>query len=253
MRGSDLLMSDKDGKSKEFLRVNERFADAFNYYMYGGKQVIKPENLEERDVTELLTVYGIDVSGKIKGKTQQKLRDLFKHAIIKKANGRYYVLLGIENHSDIHYAVVVKNMIYDVLDYGSQVAEIARKHRENKDTETDAEFLSGFTKEDKLIPVITLTIYWGADTWDAPRSLQDMFSDSDRKEFSKFLPEYRLNLIIPNEIEDFKLFSTELGDVLEVIKASNDENEMDRVINGNPRFNSVGNDVVSILNTFTGL
>jgi hypothetical protein len=65
----------------------------------------------------------------IKGKTQQKLRDLFKHAIIKKAKGRYYVLLGIENHSDIHYAVVVKNIIYDVLNYGSQVAEIARKHR----------------------------------------------------------------------------------------------------------------------------
>jgi hypothetical protein len=246
-------MSDKDGKSKEFLRVNERFADAFNYYMYDGRQIIKPENLEERDVTELLTVYGIGSNGKINGKTQQKWRDLLKRAIIKEAKGCYYVLLGIENHSDIHYAVVVKNILYDALNYGSQVSETARKHRADKDTESDAEFLSGFTKEDKLTPVITLTIYWGAEEWDAPRSLQEMFSESDRKEFSKFLPDYKLNLIVPNEIDDFNLFSTELGNVLEVIKASNDEQAMDRVIKGNPKFCSVGNDVISVLNTFTGL
>jgi hypothetical protein len=163
------------------------------------------------------------------------------------------VLLGIENQSDIHYAVVVKNMLYDALNYGSQVSETARKHRTDKDTESDAEFLSGFTKDDKLIPVITLTIYWGAETWDAPRSLQEMFSESDRRKFSQFLPEYKLNLIVPNEIEDFNMFSTELGNVLEVIKASNDENEMDRVIKGNSKFCSVGNDVVSVLNTFTGI
>jgi hypothetical protein len=243
-------MSEKDGKSKEFLRTNERFADAFNYYMYNGEQVIKPENLEERDTAELLTVYGIDAAD---NKTQQKWRDLLKYAIIKKTYGCYYVLLGIENQSDIHYAMVVKNMIYDALNYGSQVTEASRRHRKNKDFETDAEFLSGFTKEDKLTPVITLTIYWGADRWNAPRSLYDMFRESDRMAFEKYIPNYWLNLIVPNEITNFANFSTELGEVLEVIKASDDEKEMDRVINGNPKFSEIGNDVISVLNTFTGL
>jgi hypothetical protein len=41
--------------------------------------------------------------------------------------------------------------------------------------------------------------------------------------------------------------------VLEVIKASNDEDEMDRIIKGNPVFTEIGNDVVSVINTFTGL
>jgi hypothetical protein len=246
-------MSEKDGQSKKFMSVNERFADAFNYFMYDGVQVIKPEDLEERDVTELLTVYGIDLNGKINGKTQQKWRDLLKYAIIKIANGCYYVLLGAENHSDIHYAVVVKNMLYDAINYGAQVTEAARKHRENDDAMSDGEFLSGFTKDDKLTPVITLTIYWGADEWDAPRSLYEMFRKSDREAFSKFVPNYWVNLIVPREINDFDKFSSELGGVLEVIKASNDEDEIKRVIKGNPKFSSVGNDVVNLLNTFTGL
>jgi hypothetical protein len=245
-------MSEKDGQSKKFLSVNDRFADAFNYFMYDGEQVIKPEDLEERDVTELLTVYGIDLSGNINGKTQQKWRDLLKHAIIKKVKGRYYVLLGAENQSDIHYAVAVKNMLYDAINYGAQVTEAERKHRENKDVVNDGEFLSGFTKDDKLTPVITLTIYWGAKEWDAPRSLYEMFRESEREEFAKFVPNYWVNLIVPSEIEDFDKFSTELGAVLEVIKASNDKSVMLKVITENPKFSSVGNDVVNLVNTFTG-
>ena len=30
---------------------------------------------------------------------------------------------------------------------------------------------SDFSKEDKIIPVITLTVYFGSDKWDGPRSL----------------------------------------------------------------------------------
>lgn len=38
-----------------------------------------------------------------------------------------------------------------------------------------AEFLSEFHKDDKLTPVITITVYWGSGKWDAPRSLHEMF------------------------------------------------------------------------------
>ena len=51
-------MGAKDAKAKEFLSNNERFADLFNYYLFDGKQVIKPEDLEERDTTEVLSLYG---------------------------------------------------------------------------------------------------------------------------------------------------------------------------------------------------
>lgn len=105
---------------------------------------------------------------------KQKWRDLLKSAIIKKTEGIIYVLLGAENQSDIHYAMPVKNMIYDAMNYGSQVAEAARSHKDKKDFDSSAEFLAGFKRDDKLTPVITLTVYWGAEAWDAPRCLHDM-------------------------------------------------------------------------------
>ena len=36
-----------------------------------------------------------------------------------------YILLGSENQTDIHYAMPVRNIIYDALQYGKQVADIA--------------------------------------------------------------------------------------------------------------------------------
>jgi hypothetical protein len=100
--------------------------------------------------------------------------DVLKQCILKENSMATYILLGIENHAEIHYAVVVKNLIYDALHYGKQVSRTAKLHREHKDI-AGAEFLSGFQKEDRLKPVITLTLYFGSEDWDAPRSLFDMF------------------------------------------------------------------------------
>ena len=54
------------------------------------------------------------------------------------------------------------------------------------------EIKNGFTKNDKIMPVITLTVYFGAKEWDAPRCLKDMFSED-------------VNVEILNEIDDYKL------------------------------------------------
>lgn len=92
----------------------------------------------------------------------------------------HYLLFGIENQSNIHYAMPVKNCIYDALNYGAQADEAAKRHRESKDTK-GAEFLSGFSKTDKLTPVITLVILWNSGVWDGPRSLHEMMRVQDPK------------------------------------------------------------------------
>ena len=47
-------MSAKDSMAKEY------FADLCNNILYGGREVILPENLKERDTTEVLTALGLD-------------------------------------------------------------------------------------------------------------------------------------------------------------------------------------------------
>ena len=74
--------------------------------------------------------------------------------------------------------------------------------------ETTAEFLSGFHKEDKLKPVITVTVYFGTDKWDAPRNLQEMFDVQDSY-IQRFLPDYPIPLILTKEIQDYTHFQSE--------------------------------------------
>ncbi len=240
-------MGAKDTKSKEYLSDNSRFADACNFVLYEGQKVIRAEDLTEQDSTEVLSILGMNE----KEIQQQKWRDLLKRAVIKTSNNTIYVLLGIENQSDIHYAMPVKNMIYDALNYGSQVKEATKLHKDNYDKQKPAEFLSGFKKTDELTPVVTITIYWGPEKWDAPLSLHQMFRNVD-KGILKFVPDYHINLIEPYAIEDFGRFESELGEVLEAIKCSNDKEDFKELIKNNIVFKGLSNESLAAINLFTG-
>ncbi len=146
-------MGEKDTKAKEYLADNERFADLCNYVLFGGEQVISANALEERDTTEILSALGVDEK---EMKAQQKWRDLLKRAVIKYTGEMYIVLIGVENQTEVHYAMPIKNMLYDAMNYDSQVREAAVKHRAQSEYGSGAEFLSGFHKEDRLTPVITI-------------------------------------------------------------------------------------------------
>ncbi len=43
---------------KDYVKDVGVFADIFNYYIYGGRQVILPEQLTERDSTKIALPYG---------------------------------------------------------------------------------------------------------------------------------------------------------------------------------------------------
>ena len=145
----------------------------------------------------------------------------------------------------------LKNMFYDVMAYGNQVKETAKKHRKDKDTTTSDEFLSGFTKEDKLIPVITITVYLGTKEWDGPRKLSDMFGDVD-EEILPFIPDYRINLLAPREITDFTGFRTSIRQLFEVLKNAYDKEKMQEVLQNDEKFSRVDRETVEAINLFAG-
>lgn len=105
-------MGKLDILTKEYMSDPARFADAFNY-MFGRKNLIQHQFLKELDPTEL----GILLEGESVD-TVQKMRDLLKECILMSDDTATYVMLGIENQTDVHYAMAVKNMIYDALNYG---------------------------------------------------------------------------------------------------------------------------------------
>lgn len=227
-------MSKKDTVTKAFMRENTVFADAFNYLIFNGKKVIQPERLQELDTTELVQLI---VKGKnTKNESVQKYRDILKAAVIMEDENADYLLLGIENQTEIHYAMPVRNMIYDALQYGNQVAAIAAQNVKEKKAPTRAEFLSGFYKADKLRPVITLVLHFGADPWDVATSLHEMM-DFPLEEMRTFIQDYKIHLIDPAALEPDELekFSTSLREVLGCIKYSKDKEKLSSFIRNNTR------------------
>ncbi len=47
-------MGKMDIMTKEYMSDNKRFVDLFNYFLYGGREILLVEELEERDPEEIL-------------------------------------------------------------------------------------------------------------------------------------------------------------------------------------------------------
>lgn len=229
-----------DTVTKAYMKDNTVFADAFNYLIYGGKAVVDPKQLQELDTTEIALPFGTqDAESKQTEEAVQKYRDVLKSAIIKQDDAAAYILLGIENQTDIHYAMPVRNIIYDALQYGKQVADIAAKHRArdgNAKGHSRGEYLSGFYKDDKITPVITLVLHFGANEWDGPLSLHEMMAVQDPA-LLHFVQDYQIHLIDPAKLsaEDLGRFSSSLREVIGYIKYSKDKKRLSEFLTDNPR------------------
>lgn len=230
------------------MQDSEHFADAFNFLLYGGRQVIKSEQLKPLDTTSIALPYG-DESRSV---PIQKYRDVLKMVTAMEDENATYLILGIENQSDIHYAMPIRNMLYDAIQYVNQADAIAKEHRKSKKMpETRAEYLSGFYKTDRILPIITLTLYFGPDEWDAPRDLHSMLTANE--DILKFVDNYHLHLIAPAEIkdEDFAKFHTELSLALKYVKYSKNKEKLRNMVNEDMAFRSVSKKTADMVNVVT--
>ena len=161
-----------------------------------------------------------------------------------------YVLNGAESQAEIHYAMPVKNNLYDALEYAEQVEEAAKSHRKEmkrkKEGEASAEeggkassageFLSGFWMEDRLIPSITVTIFFGSEEWNGPLSLFEMMDVSD-PDVLACMDDYHVRLIAPAQMTDDEImkFQSSLREVMLFIKYSKDRENLSRVLATNEK------------------
>ena len=197
--------------------------------------------ISEMDTAQLALPYGNNARLPV-----QKYRDALKIWEAMTDGDMIYVILGAELQGKVHYAMPVKDGLYDMIGYSNQVEENRRSLRKRSGQDegsaelfvedgvvkiklTSEEFLSGFRKEDRLIPIITVVIYVGAEPWDGPRSLFDMLDIRDKR-IIPFLTDYKLNLISAADTDDadFDKFHTDLGLVMKTIK--HQKTDADKII-----------------------
>jgi hypothetical protein len=153
-----------------------------------------------------------------------KSRVLIRDVVRKVDLGMQVVLISLENQTDIHYAMPIRVMDADASIYRRQWKQKSAEHRKNKDLK-GAEFLSGFSKKDKLMPTLTLVIYFGSTPWDGPKNLKDMMDLSGLPEYLRsMIADYPIQLLEVRKYEHPEYFHTDLQYVFGFLKnASNQE------------------------------
>lgn len=191
---------------KDFWRQNERFADLFNAVIFRGKQVIKPEDLTERDT---------DMSGIIQFKGYQETLERTRDVVKKMAYGVEFAVLGIESQQKIHYAMPLRTMLYDSLGYLKEYQEITRIRKAERGKMTEDEFLSKMRKEDRLYPIISIVLYYSEKSWDGPTCLKDMIVEMP-EEMERIFSDYKMNLVQIRESEQYTFHNEEVRAVFEI-------------------------------------
>ncbi len=267
-------MGQTDITLKEYFSDTMRLADLFNYYCFDGEETIRAPELRPANPVSTAVIPETGVSGKeqkrncgakqTKNHTErhrknyavERIRDVLAAAT---KDGTTFLLLGIENQSETHYGMPVRQMLYDALTYAGQITEREKEALRNASGDgsspapTAAEFLSGLRKGDKLSPVLTLTVYYGREPWDGPRNLSELL-DTDRlpPELKPYITDqYPINLLEVRKIRDWKKFRTDLRDVFRLASCDNDKEQMRRIIEENESYRHLAHDAVNAIAVLT--
>ena len=266
-------MGKADKLLKAYFQDREIFADAVNLFLLDKSDSFRvdPAQLREMNTNLVSLPYGIDSKTEI-----ERFRDLLNAAVSMTDGRKAYLILGIENQDEVHLAMPIRNMLSDAMQYSSQVQAITRSYRaeqkkttgknkkkskkksqkrEGKLFHTSGEFLSGLREGDKVLPVLTLVMYYGSDRWGAPRSLHEMIQWPETGfDMKPYIPDYRLNLIEPCSLgkESFAEMKTELRLVLEYVKHSSDKQQLLKLIDEDDAYKKVERRTADVMNVLTG-
>ncbi len=222
-------MAEQDLYINQMIADKACFADLCNGTLFHGRQVIKPQDLTL--VTGRSGIQTADETG-LK-KTIQRQRDV----IMCVKNSMILAVIAAENQAGIHYAMTVRSMLYDALDYTMQVQKICDERRKSHGKMGSAEFLSGISKEDRLIPVITMVLYYGKDPWDGCQSLHELLDlehgTEEMLELKPYIPDYKINLIQACRMEDTTCFQTHLQYIFGMLKYNTDKEALYKYVRHN--------------------
>ena len=125
-----------------------------------------PEELGEENIKETAYLRVVKEGG---GTTLIQYRDVAKGV----RNERIFAILGIENQSEIDYAMPFRVLELDFVNYARQMQSIRERHEAEWKTEgghrhrpsgiTAGEYLGRFLKTDRIVRCVTLVVYWGEE------------------------------------------------------------------------------------------
>lgn len=202
----------------------ERYADCFNAAV--GSRLLSPQRLCDMDSV---------LSGKRLGErgTYEKRRDCLKGYLGQ--NGKQEAVcavIGVENQSRIDGAMAVRSLIYDAYTYDRQLSSIREGHRKKGDL-SRTWYVSGFAGTDRILPVITVCVYFGEEPWDVPVNLHglmnfEVFPQEHREAVKRLVNDYHLIVLDVRHMEEDILngMDSDLRHLFGILRCDKDKEQM---------------------------
>ena len=153
------------------------------------------------------------------GRQNQKalIRDTVKQAYFN----TMYVIFICENQSEIHYGMPIRMLLYDSVQYADQLKKKQKENKKAGNLKSSAEFLSGISKGEPFMPVVSVVFYYGDNPWDGPLTMEEMIClPDDAAELKEYLPRYKVHLIEPRNTDPGK-FPGDWRLILETLRCGN--------------------------------
>lgn len=236
---------------ERYLADPTRYVDLINGYCFQGRQILKPDDVIEKDTRLSGTSFRKSKNeGKTGRKEHQKQRDMVRNVIF----GAGLAILALENQNMIHYAMPIRTMVEDALEYDKQLRTIQLEHRRNGDLTDSAEFVGGFSAQDRIIPASTIVLYLGENDWTGPHDLLDLIDLTDiPKEIRQMINGYPLHILEVRKFADIACFQTDLREVFGVIQnSSNMEDLLTYTSQNKERLENLGEDAYDVIAAVTG-
>ena len=239
-------MGRKDLQKKGYFHDPKRFADLINGVVCAGRPVITADDLTELDSqTGQFAIAGYDKSGG--GILKDRRRDVVRRA----AFGVDFMVIGIENQEMPDYLMPLRCMSYDTAEYERQAAQIGRAVR-NSGEVTQAEFLSGFRKDSRLHPCVTVVLYYGED-WDGAVSLKDIMDmDKIPKELADKVNDYKIYLCEVRKFENTEVFKTDVKQVFDCLRYAKEPEKLYQLMANDPAYRAMESDTYEAIVEYTG-
>lgn len=167
---------EKDLSTQELLCQPDVFADISNAHLFKGKRVICPEDLER--LPEQMT------SRSASGMLQRCISDIRMR--YKKA-GVNIAIIHVENQTGICNTMPIRDLGYIFSSYNEQIKELKRENRRKG----KRCYTKEIGDEQRLLPVITLILYYGKQPWEKPLTIMDLVNVTEK--YKQILEPFILN------------------------------------------------------------
>jgi len=181
-------MAAKDISSKNLEAYNDVFSDIVNFFLFKGRQVVSPEDLQD---TQQQSQF------KVENELHEQERDVSKYWGKSKIR---IALFGLENQTKVDKDMPLRVLAYDGEAYKGQI------------------LTKPYVKEnEKRYPVITLVLYFGQTRWDRWKSLYECIDVPQA--IKSFVWDYKINLfeVAYLSLADVKLFKSDFKHVVQFL------------------------------------